>query len=554
MDMPFYENPGEANMIVNKTISRLSRKVKRFKKVKKISLTVLMSGLVTISVLMTLTIMVITSYTTQKQALIDSTLSLNYASAVQMSQTLNSLFESMQKSLKQGADYLKNVDYTDKEQLNNTLDLIHKSSDYFNAVSLIDETGLVLSMSPYSQVSVGKYVSSEAAKAAIKAEDSYISDAYLTPRTKRRIVFLSEPVFEKTGKYKGVLSGSIYLQENNILDLLFGSQLKTNNGSYFFIVDHRGNTLFHPNISRIGKNVSENTVVRKLLQGQTGQEQYTNLEGVDSLAGYYKVPATDWGVVIVSPTQMVYDQLNRQIGLMLLYTSLPFALLTLLVLGVARKLVQPFVFLADLVHQVDKGQAELPVVKPHWNREADLITRAMLGAIANFRNKTDQLVYDARTDMLTGLSNRRTFEEVIQNWIHEHISFAIVVLDIDRFKLINDTFGHSTGDEVLKQIARLLQLSVRPEDVCSRFGGEEFVVLLRNYDSKMAYETAERIRISVEESVLAVDRTVTISAGIAEFPLHARSETELFHLADNALYIAKEEGRNRTVVIQSVEK
>ncbi|PYE52420.1 diguanylate cyclase [Paenibacillus barcinonensis] len=537
-------------MIANDEKSRLGRKVRRFRK---ISLTALLSGLVTISVLMTLTIMVITLYTTQKQELVNNTLSLNYASAVQMSQTLNSLFESMQKSLKQGADYLKNVDYKDKETLNNTLNLIHQSSDYFNSVALVDETGLMQSISPYSKVSVGKYVKSESAKAAIKAKSSYISDAYITPRTKRRIIFISEPVFGANGNYKGTIGGNIYLQENNILDLLFGSQLKGSNGAYFFIVDHKGTLLFHPNVSKIGKNISENTVVRKLLQNKTGKEQYTNLEGANSLAGYYKVPATDWGVVIVSPTKMVYDQLNRQIGLLLLYTSLPFVLLTLVALRVARRLVQPFVYLANLVQQVDKGRTELPVVKPHWNREVDLLTRTVIGAMASFRNKTDQLVYDARTDMLTGLNNRRTFEEVIQNWIHEHISFAIVVLDIDRFKLINDTFGHSTGDEVLKQIARLIQLSVRPEDVCSRFGGEEFVVLLRNYDSKMAFEIAEHIRISVEKSVLAVDRRVTISAGIAEFPLHARSETELFHLADNALYLAKEEGRNRTIVIQSVE-
>ncbi|MCM3131658.1 sensor domain-containing diguanylate cyclase [Paenibacillus polysaccharolyticus] len=538
-------------MIANKKKSRLRRKVKKFKKV---SLTALLGGFVTISVLMTLTIMVITSYTTQKQSLINNTLSVNYASAVQMSQTLNSLFESMKKSLKYGAAHFKNVDFDDKEKLNTTLDLIHNSSDYFNAVVLADPMGLVLSRSPYSQASIGTHVSSEAAKAAIKSKASYISDAYVTPRTNRRIVFLSEPIVDPMGKYKGMISGSIYLQENNILDLSFGSQLKTDNGTYFFIVDHKGTLLFHPNVSRIGRDIRANTVVQKLIKNQTGQEQYTNLDGVNTLAGYYKVPATNWGVVVVSPTQIVYDQLNRQIGLLLLYIAVPFILLTLIVLRVARKLVHPFVFLADLVQQVDKGQVELPVVKPHWNREADLLTRAVLGAMTSFRNKTDQLVYDARTDVLTGLNNRRTFEEVIQAWTHDENPFAIIVLDIDRFKLINDTYGHSTGDEVLKQIAKLIQMSVRPEDVCFRFGGEEFVVLLRDHDSKKAYEIAERIRISVEESILAVDRTVTISAGIAEFPMHSRSETELFHLADNALYLAKEEGRNRTVIIQTVEK
>lgn len=538
-------------MIAKEKVSRLRRKVKDFKK---ISLTALLGGFVTISVLMTLTIMVITSYTTQKQALIDNTLKLNYASAVQMSRMLESLFESMQKSLKYGADYFENDDFKDKGKLNSTLDLIRNSSNYFNTLVLTDETGLVLSRSPYSEENVGKYISSDAAKAAIQARTSYISDAYLTPRSKRKIAFISEPIIDAEGEFKGLISGSIYLQENNILDLSFGSQLKANNGTYFYIIDHKGALLFHPDVSRIGQNISQNTVVQKIMQNQSGQEKYTNQDGVSTLAGYSKVPATDWGVVVVSPTQIVYDQLNLQIGMLLLYTAIPFILLTLIVLRVARKLVHPFVFLADLVQQVDKGRVELPVVKPHWNREADLLTRTMLGAMASFRNKTDQLVYDARTDVLTGLNNRRTFEEVIQEWINDETPFAIIVLDIDRFKLINDTYGHSTGDEVLKQIAKRIQESVQPEDVCFRFGGEEFVVLLRNHDSKTAYDVAERIRISVEESVLVVDRSITISAGIAEFPMHSQSESELFHLADNALYLAKEEGRNRTVVIQTVDK
>ncbi|PQP82341.1 diguanylate cyclase [Paenibacillus sp. PCH8] len=538
-------------MIAHKRVSRLRRKLKN---TKKISLTALLGGLVTISVLMTLTIMVISSYTSQKQSLIDNTLSLNYASAVQVSQTLDSLFSSMQESLKYAAKYFPELDFSDTDKLSSTLDLIRNSSNYFNSISLVDETGVVLSTSPYLKDSIGRHVSSEAAKAAIKSRDSYISKAYQTPRTKRRIVFVSEPIFTSTGEYKGTIGGNIYLQENNILSLSFGSQLKTSNGSYFFIVDQKGTLLFHPDTNRIGENVSKNKVVQKLLKDQTGKEQYNNLAGVDSLAGYYKVPSTGWGIVVVSPTQTVYDQLNHHIQLLLLYTSVPFLVLTLIVIQVARKLARPFVLLGDLVNQVDKGQVELSVLKPHWNREADLLTRTVVGAMANFRKQKDQLSYDARTDVLTGMNNRRTFEEVIQDWIQEGDPFSIIVLDIDRFKSINDTFGHHAGDEVLKHIANIIQLSVRPEDICARFGGEEFVVLLRNSESDLAFEMAERIRISVEESVVPVDRPVTISAGIAEFPLHSATATELFHLADNALYQAKEEGRNRTVTIQTVIK
>jgi len=538
-------------MISQNAASRFGRKIRRFKK---ISLTALLGGLVTISVLMTLTIMFISSYTSQKQSLINTTLSLNYSNAVQMSNTLDALFKSMQNNLAHDARYFGDIDYSDSRKLNSALDLIKNSSNYFNSMTLVDSDGLVLSISPYSADSVGYHVSSEAAKTALRLQEPYISEAYKTPRKKRRIVFVSEPVFDAHGKFKGMIGGNIYLQDQNILNLLFGSQMKTSQGSHFFIVDSKGTLIYHPDTARIGENISRNTVVSKLLNNEKGKAQYRNLAGVDSLAGYYKVPTTDWGVVVVSPTQTVYDQLNHQIGLLILYTSVPFLLLTLIVIRVARQLARPFVSLTDLVQQVDQGRVDLPIMKPHWNREADLLNRTVLSALANFRKQREQLTYDARTDVLTGMTNRRTFEEVIQNWMDEGIRFSIVVLDIDRFKSINDTYGHHAGDEVLKYIANLIRLSVRPEDVSSRFGGEEFVVLLRDADTKEAYQIAENIRVSVAGSVMPVDRQVTISAGIAEHPLHSSSASELFHLADTALYRAKEEGRNRTITIKALRK
>ncbi|WFR60919.1 sensor domain-containing diguanylate cyclase [Paenibacillus amylolyticus] len=514
---------------------------------RKISITVLLCALVTISVLMTLTIMVISSYTSQKETIIDNTLSINYAKAVQMSQTLDSLFLSMQGSLKFAADYIQNTNLRDTTQMNKSLDLIRNSSNFFNSVALADEEGLVLSISPYYESSIGKHVSSKAAKEAISSQASYISEAFPVSQDQSRIVFLGEPVFNASGRFLGMIGGNIHLQEYNILNLSFGNQLKYSDGSYFFIVDKKGTLLFHPDEDRIGEDVSKNTVVQKLMNNQMGKARYKNLAGVDSLAGYYKVPLTSWGVVIVTPTQMVFDQLNNHIRMLLIYTAVPFLILTFFVVRFARRLASPFVMLADVINQMDKGTVKLPVIKSHWNREADILTHTVLQAMANFKNKSDQLTYDARTDVLTGINNRRVFDEVIQQWIEEEIPFSLVIFDIDHFKSINDEFGHSAGDEVLKYVASLLRMSVSLNDVCFRFGGEEFVVLMRHCHSKQAYETAERIRITLEASVLPINRSVTISAGIAEYPLNSISATELFSLADSALYQAKAVGRNRTI-------
>ncbi|WFR62011.1 PDC sensor domain-containing protein [Paenibacillus amylolyticus] len=198
---------------------KLRRKIKNIKRnkkiknIKKISLTALLSGLVTISVLMTLTLMFISSYTSQKQSLIDNTLSLNYASAVQMSQAMDSLFNSMQGSLKFAAQYFSDMDNSNTKELNSTLDLVRNSSNFFNSVALVNKQGVVISTSPYSQASVGHHVSSDAAKEAVKSRASYISEAYQTPRTKRRIVFVSEPIFDSAGMYQGTLGGNIFCRK-----------------------------------------------------------------------------------------------------------------------------------------------------------------------------------------------------------------------------------------------------------------------------------------------------------------------------------------------------
>src|SRR5690606_4658763 len=130
---------------------------------------------------------------------------------------------------------------------------------------------------------------------------------------------------------------------------------------------------------------------------------------------------------------------------------------------------------------------------------------------------------------------------------------ALLMIDVDRFKRVNDTHGHPAGDEVLKYVARVLKAAVarlgtvRPA-IAARFGGEEFAVLLPGAAKEAAAKLAETIRIAVEMKPVATPRAeipVTISVGLAVLPEHARTTSELIAAADSALYQAKESGRNR---------
>ncbi len=161
----------------------------------------------------------------------------------------------------------------------------------------------------------------------------------------------------------------------------------------------------------------------------------------------------------------------------------------------------------------------------------------------------------ASRDGLTGVINHRTFQETFQNEIlraqrYGHV-LAVLLLDIDFFKKVNDTYGHPIGDRVLVEVAAVLQQQVRAGiDVVARYGGEEFVCLLIDVSRTQAAESAERIRRGIEEKVFDVGAQslkVTLSIGVALFPEDGRHGKDVLERSDKALYRAKESGRNRVV-------
>lgn len=160
----------------------------------------------------------------------------------------------------------------------------------------------------------------------------------------------------------------------------------------------------------------------------------------------------------------------------------------------------------------------------------------------------------ARTDALTGLANRQQFEERLSRIVLETNRFGgsctLIVIDIDRFKQVNDTYGHQTGDEVLKRVAIVLQEEVRNVDLCARYGGEEMALLLPQTDLAGGCQLAERLRSAVGDKPVVIggrEIHVTISLGVATYPEGARDRDELFSAADRALYGAKRAGRNKVV-------
>jgi two-component system, cell cycle response regulator len=158
----------------------------------------------------------------------------------------------------------------------------------------------------------------------------------------------------------------------------------------------------------------------------------------------------------------------------------------------------------------------------------------------------------ARTDVLTGLANRRGFEETFETELERAKrsgrELSLIVGDLDHFKRLNDLYGHGAGDAALETVAKVMNAAKRRIDSAARVGGEEFALVVPESDEREAYMLAERLRRAVRDASAAEGPALTISFGLAVYPRHGRTPETLFLAADQALYAAKELGRDRTVI------
>ena len=167
-----------------------------------------------------------------------------------------------------------------------------------------------------------------------------------------------------------------------------------------------------------------------------------------------------------------------------------------------------------------------------------------------------ELEYFAGHDPLTNLYNRRIFEDLLRYEVsrakRKGYRFSLILIDLDNFKYINDTYGHNVGDIVLKSVADQLEASVRDGDIVARIGGDEFVILLSETPLSDAVKVAERIRKNLEKNRICVFDgsviSVSASLGVVEYPTHGSSKEELMMIVDNALYRAKDLGKNKVYV------
>lgn len=179
----------------------------------------------------------------------------------------------------------------------------------------------------------------------------------------------------------------------------------------------------------------------------------------------------------------------------------------------------------------------------------------------NIEAVTNQASYNrAQVDGLTNIYNKRAFIDKIDETFKRaklmEVPLCLVVFDLDKFKSVNDTYGHRAGDFVLSEISSLIKKQLRPGDFFARYGGEEFTLLLGGTDIKTAIEVADRIRDLVDKHQFVFEGTelpVTISMGVSTIEEDIQTWEELFEIGDKALYKSKEDGRNRVSYLQDIK-
>jgi diguanylate cyclase (GGDEF)-like protein len=484
------------------------------------------------------------SYQVLRQQLIENTLESNHAYSSKMAASIDDFMDSVQQQLKVSAETLSGK-FDDPAFLDAETHRLLSQTDSFNSVVVLNHSAKVLATSPESLSVKGRTLDTLGATESIRTKQPLITKPYISAAG-NLVVVISHPVFEKDGTYSGAIAGTLYLKKESIFSHLMTSHYYAD-GSYLYVVDRDRRLIHHPTKERVGTIVGPNKAIDDIIDNNhSGKMETTNSFGTEVLAGYAIIPATGWGVVTQRSRADTLASLDRLV-IDVLKHALPIAIISLLIIWWCTKLIsRPLHQLADGARKMSMRGTDKEINKvDSWYYESSELKKAILVGIRLLQKNINKLVEATQTDPLTQLGNRRTLELALDTWKTSSTPFSVISADIDYFKKINDTYGHDTGDIVLKKLADMMKEVSRANDVVCRVGGEEFLILLPNTNSTNAVQIAERLRSEVEKTDIPPIGHITISLGVAQWTPESGDVAQTLKVADELLYQAKHNGRNR---------
>ncbi|MDU9392244.1 sensor domain-containing diguanylate cyclase [Pseudomonas sp. zfem002] len=481
-------------------------------------------------------------FSTQKREMIESALETNRTYAMRVATSIEGVLDSDLDRLKYSAGRI-GATLPGHQALTQEAQRLFEQDDSFNSVLVTNANGIIIASAPQSLNLDGKEVLN---REPLDLRKPMVSDAFES-LSKNLVVFISHPIFASDGRYLGLVGGSIRLEQKSTLQALMDLNVRQD-GAFVYLTDSKRRVLYHPDARQIGKSLAQGSIVDSALSRTSGSMNYVDERGNEMLGGYAGIPTSRWVVVSQQPLTSIEDTLNDA-TLRVAKGVLPLALFGfLLIWWLGTKISTPLSRLAEGAKRLDMPESYDRIrAVPADYYESWQIRRALLLAATLLAEKIGRLNKEAQSDALTGLANRRAMQERLSFWQEMKTPFAVVSIDIDHFKRVNDTFGHAAGDETLRFVATLMKQNSRPDDLLCRVGGEEFVLLLSGGSMAVAKEVAERLRISIENTSIETVGHVTVSLGVALWN-PGQDIPAVLKKADQMLYMAKQLGRNRVIL------
>lgn len=481
----------------------------------------------------------------QKQELIENALDVNKAYASRIAASVEQVLNSDLDKLKYGSVGIGRA-FGDTSYLADEVQRLFGQDASFNSVLIADAAGTIIASAPESLHLNGRTLQH---KEPLSLRAAKISHAFKSIAG-NLVVFISHPIFDVKGEYLGLIGGSIQLEQKNTLQALMDTNVRKD-GAHVYLIDSSRRVLYHTYPAQIGSIMDNGLIAEAALSQDMGTLEAPDENGVEMLAGFAKVPSSGWGVISQQPLANI-EAVLRQTMAKVAQGIAPVALFGIvLIWWLGARISAPLSRLADCAKRLDTPDSyERISAVPTRYFESWQIRRALLLGATLLQEKIGKLNQQAQTDALTGLANRRAMQDVLSRWLEAEKGFAVVSMDIDHFKRVNDTFGHGVGDVTLRAIAQLMQQNSRTNDLPCRVGGEEFVLLLPGSSLQIAADVAERLRASIAAADIETVGHITVSLGVALWHPAGDSISAVLQRADQLLYQAKQGGRNRVVVEQ----
>ena len=415
-----------------------------------------------------------------------------------------------------------------------------------------------------------------------------ISPAFISSFTNKPVVLLKHYIYikEKNNLEMGAIVAEVSLKyiASMCSKINFGVK------GHCATVDHKGQVIAHPNKGWIKeiRNISKVSAVKKMMDGQSGTtEFYSPFMKQDMVAGYSAIPTMGWGVMIPQPKSELTQSFEtiRKHTYLWLFAGILVALFIANIL--MRKITSPINNLIKRTNEVKSGHDYIGLgiipknspseIKQLWRSFAKLLVgiqesnaevkrlnislnKDIDKATKELRDMNEHLYEISNQDYLTSIANRRFFnnhlDDVLKGKRNETV--GIIAIDLDKFKQINDEYGHDAGDLVLQHISQILLDCTRTDDLVARLGGDEFAIYVKNLSDEELKTLAGKICFTVQSRPVVYKKQeiyLTASIGIIN---HVKTKTskltidDLLDEADKAMYISKRNGRNQ-VITQDVE-